>query len=578
MSRLLATFGVLTVASTLVAAVPHPIVRLLPGPVDTTPTLDVSGRSDGTAGSGAIGATDPGELIDFSLVLRLPGRADLEQYLDALHDPSAAEYRHFLAPEEFGARFGVADDALARVREWIASVGLTESEAFPQRTSIVLRGTIGAVSSLFHVRFSDFVDAQSGRVFHAPDRDPVVPAEIADSVEGVAGLTNRPPASARPLPGTTFAVPEGGLGPENLAAAYHITPLYDRGIHGEGQTVAVVSFDTYLDSDIAAFDEEYGIEGPPVERVDVQGGVPDSPGQAAGEVTLDLTVVRAVAPQAQILNYEAPYEVSQASIINAIVADRRADIVTDSYGVCYAPEYVSEDDRRDGLQALESAVSAGVSVLVASGDWGAYDCWTFDPSDHRLSVDWPSSTPFTVAVGGTYLSVREDGTYLSEAGWEDYLEVGGTGGGLNPLDARPDWQHGPGVDNEFSDGMRQSPDVAATADTDTGYTVYFTDPFSGESGFSQFGGTSASSPFWAGSLALIRQLAEREGVGPLGFVNPMLYDIAESEPASTVFHDVTRGGNLFHNATPGWDYATGLGSPDVALLGRAVVEYLTARR
>ncbi|MFN2483675.1 MAG: protease pro-enzyme activation domain-containing protein [Candidatus Limnocylindria bacterium] len=537
-----------------------------------------AGLAPAVAADASIGATNAAERIDFSLVLNLPGRADLERYLDALDDPAAPEYRQFLSPAAFGARFGLTDAELARVRAWLTRVGITETASYPQRTAIAVRSTIGAVSTVFGIRFRDYVDRPSGQTFHAPVGDSVVPPEIADLVDGVAGLTNRPPTVSHPLGRRTFAVPEGGLGPTDLAAAYDIQPLYDLGLHGEDQTVAIVSFDTYLDSDMAAFDEEFAIDGPPVERVDVQGGVPDFPGQAAGEVTLDITVVRAVAPQAQILNYEAPYEVSQSSIINAIVADGRADIVTDSYGVCYAPGYVSDDDRRDGLQALEAAVSAGISVLVASGDWGAYDCWTFDPSDHRLSVDWPSSTQYTLAVGGTYLSVREDGTYLSEAGWEDYLEVGGTGGGLNPLEPRPDWQHGPGVDNEHSNGMRQSPDVAAAADTDSGYTVYFTDPFSGESGFSQFGGTSASSPFWAGSLALIQQLAERDGVRPLGFVNPMLYDLAESEPPNTIFHDVTRGGNLFHNATPGWDYATGLGSPDVALLGRAVVDYLAAPR
>jgi hypothetical protein len=75
-------------------------------------------------------------------------------------------------------------------------------------------------------------------------------------------------------------------------------------------------------------------------------------------------------------------------------------------------------------------------------------------------------------------------------------------------------------------------------------------------------------------MLLVQQLADQQGVGRLGFVNPMLYALANSDQGPSIFHDVTRGGNLKYPAAPGWDYATGLGSPDVTALAGAIVTYL----
>ena len=177
-------------------------------------------------------------------------------------------------------------------------------------------------------------------------------------------------------------------------------------------------------------------------------------------------------------------------------------------------------------------------------------------------------------MGGTRLQVRNDGTYYAEQGWEDYLSTSGSGGGISAIDPIPSWQTGPGVANEYSNGKRQTPDVSAAADPDSGYLVYRTPPDGGDAGFTVIGGTSGASPFWAGIMLLTRQLAVSQGVGPLGYVNPMLYALAQTAPPNTIFHDVTVGGNLFHHATPGWDFATGLGSPDVTALAGAIVNYL----
>jgi kumamolisin len=114
--------------------------------------------------------------------------------------------------------------------------------------------------------------------------------------------------------------------------------------------------------------------------------------------------------------------------------------------------------------------------------------------------------------------------------------------------------------------MRQAPDVASVADPDSGFLVVF----GGRPRVK--GGTSAAAPLWAGLTALIAQAAEREGIGPLGFLAPLLYEAARREPSA--FFDVVRGGNRLHNAGPGWDYATGLGTPRADVLARTVIGLL----
>jgi hypothetical protein len=366
--------------------------------------------------------------------------------------------------------------------------------------------------------------------------------------------------------------PARGLTPHDLAVAYGVDALHEAGFRGEGTTVAILQFGADSDEDLAVFDAAFGIEGPPAERIAVGSGLGEAPAAFAEEATLDTQVVRAVAPAARILVYEVPLDVGIAGGIAAIVADDRAQIVSLSYGKCDAPgEWISELERELGRNAIAAAVEAGVTVFAASGDWGAYSCHAFDPTDHRPSVFWPACTDGVVSVGGTYLEVGRGGRHARETGWQDYLSTGGTGGGRNPRDPLPGWQLGDGV-TSASEGRRACPDVAAAAAPDTGYLIHFTDPATGEAGWRMIGGTSAAAPFWAASMALVQQMAAAEGIERLGFLGPVLYRVSERRPAA--FRDVTRGGNLEAAAVPGWDMATGLGSPDLPVLAEAILEEL----
>lgn len=524
-----------------------------------------------------LGPTALGTIVDFSLVLRVADQGGLDAYLAGLYNPNSPDYHRFLTAPQFGERFGLSRERIERVERWVRDAGLEVVQTYLQRTAIRVRAPAGDVNRLFAVTLIDEQDPQTGTTYRVVDAQPSVPPAILSEVEAIAGLDDRPAVSfAAPSGFTSASVPRTGLGPKDLAAAYDIVPLYDAGLQGSGQFIAIVSFDTYLASDIETFEEELGIvDAPPIERIAV-GEQLDAPGSDPGEVTLDIDVIRSVAPKAQILNFEAPNDgsIGFAEMVDAIVEDGRAQIISVSWGLCDSPDRLSPISRLRGERSFQAMAAAGISLFAASGDWGAYSCSVRDPSDHRVTVLWPSSSPYVVSVGGTFLSVREDGSYLDEAGWEDYLSTGGTGGGLNPVDARPNWQRGVGVENSESNGARQLPDISAAADPDTGYAVYYT--AEDGTGWTMIGGTSGAAPFWAGITALFGEVNERAGVGRTGFLNPVLYAIAEQAEPDTVLHDVVRGGDLLHRAGPGWDYATGLGTPDVTALAAAIVEYLRA--
>jgi kumamolisin len=310
------------------------------------------------------------------------------------------------------------------------------------------------------------------------------------------------------------------------------------------------------------------VNSPGARYVSVDGGATDNSG--ADENNLDLEVIRDVAPAAQIVMYELPSTTgAYADAVNRIDANHQTNIISSSWGEgCEAGLDPAERAATDS--ALRAAVATGVTMFVASGDSGAYDCQRSNLSDHRLSVDWPAASGSAVAVGGTRLSVAGNGSYLSETGWEDQLSDAGGGGGFSITDPRPAWQTGPGVLSGLSNGQRQVPDVSADADPSTGWSVYS----QGQAG--EAGGTSAATPFWAASVLLIEQYAASQGVPRLGFIDPLLYTLASSPQPFAPFHDVTVGGNRYYQAGPGWDPATGLGSPDVFNLARDVVAYLRA--
>jgi hypothetical protein len=401
---------------------------------------------------------------------------------------------------------------------------------------------------------------------------------ILNTVTWPAPAAERAPIPTR-LPGA--GNPSRGLMPRDLGRAYGIAPLWARGFRGRGETIAIVSLDTFRPEDVAAYERLAGVErAPPVERVQVLG--PVELGAGAQEVSLDIQVVRAVAPEATIVDYEAPlgWEGFVAAL-KRVNDDGRARIVSVSWGKCL--RHVDEGVRRAMEHELARARAAGRTVFVASGDSGAFSCLhsesELDPDEHEPNVDWPAASPSVVAVGGTRLSLRENGAYYAENGWEDTLSNDGTGGGVSLLYPRPSWQLEavlPGPSR-----YRHVPDVAGPADCDSAFFIVYPEWVDGAwtQNKGPYGcGTSAAAPFWAGITALVAQYARTNGIDRLGFLGAPLYALASIGTMPSPLIDVQTGGNLQSDAGPGWDYATGLGTPHAWNLARAIVRLGSSTR
>ena len=321
-----------------------------------------------------------------------------------------------------------------------------------------------------------------------------------------------------------------------------------------------------------------------------------------GEETLDVEAVHSTAPGAGIVYVGAPnnYQDLDAAL-NHVVDQHLASIVTNSYG--FSSEALPTGYIKPYLDTMLQGVATGVGIYFSSGDNG--DETGGDPANAAAATpDWPASSPFVTAVGGTSLGVSAGNGYLFETGWETGRSalVGGawspptylygSGGGTSRLFAQPAYQAGV-VPNAVATAhggapARVVPDVAALGDPNTGMLVGQTQTFpDGTVAYSEYriGGTSLSSPLFAGFMALVQQKAGH----PIGFANPLLY----AHAGSAAYHDVTApasplaavradfvngvdatagfrytrrslnfdAGLTIHTA-PGYDPVTGVGSPD----------------
>ena len=525
MTRLLrgalaATVAAIALAPAVARAQPDAHARSGPGP--SAPVMQMA------APARTLRVTPPDERVEFDVVLRYR-QDELDAFIASVNDPRSSDYHQYATPDEIGRRFGISDDGIARVGAWIASNGLEIVERFPQRTTIRVAGTAASVDKMLQVTLVDKVEKASGQQYHQPRGNPRVPPELADVVEGVAGLNSRPylrpvqPVAPRDSSGKC-ATSASCLTPEKLARSFDITALHDRGIMGDGQYVAIIMDGPVSDADLQQFQTTGGLQDvPPIERITVgEGPSKEESGKpiSRAEATMDVETVQSVAPHAKILYFYASLG-AFADAVNAVVRDGRAKIITFSAGGCDDGSTVYIADER----ALQAANAAGINVFASSGDHGAFNCLAFDPNDFRPTASNPSDDPLVISVGATFLERKPNGSYIDEAAWVEPLDNWGTGGSLNPSSRRPSWQVGPGVDNPYSNGKRQEPDVSAPGDPESGWLIVV----DGEE--SRAGGTSASSPFWAGVTSLFEQMAEASRLSRARLPEPHALRPRGREPA-----------------------------------------------
>jgi len=504
--------------------------------------------------------------VTFDLVLRVDTHAR-DVFLRRLFEAGAPGYERYLTPAQFGRRFGLRPAAQRALVRRLSALGLRVQRTYPQRTSLSVTASAATVRRVFGVVLRSYRLAGVAP-YHAPDRTPGVPATLGRWVTGVAGLSTRAIARTDYLP----AASGGALRPTDVRSAYDVLPLYQVGVRGAGQTIDVISLDNYSAAGFKRFSQVAGLPTTPPKIVTLE---KPQINDGAGESSLDLEVIHQIAPQARIVDYQVAFQ-DLPDAINRIVARHDATIVSSSFGTCDTtgadPSSLAlpASLRRDTENALSAAVATGMTFVFSTGDAGAYQCSREDPSDHRVSVEFPSDAPYTLAVGGTVLSIDNAENYAGESAWGDAASIAGGGGGLNPYDRAPSWQSAVGVPG-VSTGARQSPDVSAAAGA--GSPWYVNNGSSQGGGWITAYGTSAAAPFWAASLVLVQGFLTQHHLGPLCFATPLIYDVAEGSWRYPPFHDVTSGSNLYYEAGPGWDFATGWGSPDLASLAADTASY-----
>ncbi len=352
----------------------------------------------------------------------------------------------------------------------------------------------------------------------------------------------------------------GGLTPAQMRKAYgvDVTKFGNIVADGSGQTIAIVDAfdDPNIASDLAAFDTAFGLQAPPAFTKLNQGGGATPPASAAKfpaadawavEISLDVEWAHVMAPNASIVLVEAN-STSSLDLYAAVDTARRLPGVT-TVSMSFAGDESSGNSTYD-LHFTTPIGHVGVTFLAASGDWGSKS----KSNANLTTVEYPAASPNVVGVGGTHLNVDALGAYTSESAWS------GSGGGTSLYAPQPAYQNGVVTQTATK---RAVPDVSIDADPGSGVPVYDSYDFGSANPWATYGGTSLSSPMWAGIVALVDQGRVINGLQPLDGPSqtlPKLYSL----PA-TDFHDITSGSNGFA-AGPGYDLVTGRGSPIVSLL------------
>jgi subtilase family serine protease len=378
-----------------------------------------------------------------------------------------------------------------------------------------------------------------------------------------------------------------GLGPcyspQEIQTAYGVSSLLHAGDDGAGQTIVII--DSYgsptLATDLAAFDAGYGLPAPPsLQQLAPIGSVPfdvnndDMTGWAV-ETTLDVEWAHAMAPAAGIVVLTSP--VSETEGVQGLpqflqleqyaLDHHLGQIISQSWGA--TENTLLDPAGRQVFSSYErfyaSAALHHVTVLASAGDDGTANDDAADGIYPFPTVIFPGSSPLVTSVGGTSLYADTSGDYQSETVWNEGADGGATGGGISQVFGEPLYQWLlPRATQRQLGGHRGIPDISWNADPFTPILVYLSFFGPGSEGYYGIGGTSAGSPQWAGLVADLNTLLHR----PIGFLNPYLYALG---PAGRGFHDITVGNNAFagvpgYSAGPGWDLATGWGTPDIGQL------------
>lgn len=479
-----------------------------------------------------------------------------------------------LTASQFAAQFGPDPARVAAALHVLASAGLT---AHWTSGSVLLTasGSAAAVERFLGVGIHRFV-SPDGTPFFASLSAPTIPRQLAGAVIAVTGLDDY----QRDLTSALPAADVDGVTPADMTTFYDITPLRKAGLDGAGATVVFLEWGVPPTSVLNAYAHKFTPNAPfnvEIHEDAAAWGAPLASGDkqysaVAGEAALDLEIVHGIAPGAREVVYAFGNSAEIPDVVSAIAAATPDAILSSSISEhdCEQEQGATADGTAEN-QVDVAAAASGMSIFWASGDRGAYMCLndfpTPDPNANtEISVMPDASSVGVTAVGGTTAFLGQNGGYFQESAWGEPIEQWGSGGGMSSQLERPTWQVAPGIPTSMTG--RGIPDVAANADIISGWDIITPGQTAGQEQEGPVGGTSAAAPFWAAVTALIDEDLSQKSLPPVGFANPALYLFAQAPAGlpAPAFHDITLGSNLHDDAGPGWDMATGLGTPDVGAL------------
>jgi subtilase family serine protease len=606
------------------------------------------------------GTTAADTSVEGEVYLPLRNQAGAEALANAVSTPGSSQYRKGLSPAAWIAKYAPTKADADQVTSWLRAQGLTITGVPASHQYVVFRGPADVVNTVLGTSLHTY--RHDGTKLVAPSKTPSLPTAIAGKVSGLSvdqsRLQTRPdlvsqgstPTSAttsKTLQKTattpaginakcsvydgqnTATVPTAygkttvgtfncGYIPSQLRSAYGLNSLTAKGISGQGQTVAIV--DAYASPTITHDTDTYSASHgePQLTSATFQQNIPSSssftdeaacqyPSGWQGEETLDVESTHAIAPSAKILYYGGTNCGGGLDIALSKILDQgTANIVSNSYGDVGEDLPLSSIQGEVNLQI--QAAGEGIGLYYSSGDDG-------DETMNLTSAqpDFPASSPWVTAVGGTSLGISKTGQKTYETGWGDVLDKivstptgesysaplpgnlwgGGAGGGASTYFSEPAYQKGI-VPTALSNGKRVSPDLAALADPYTGFSIGIrpikddTTLAAGAYETETYGGTSLASPITAALSALVQQTTHTK----LGFANPTIYAVdkvapktfndvkSPASPIALAYTSATSGNDYLVTldqdtsltTAPGYDDVTGVGSVSFAALTREAAQ------
>jgi len=476
-----------------------------------------------------------------------------------------------ISPQEMAARYDPLPSDIKAATDWLTGRGFTITRHDANPLAVFARGTVNQIQQAMGVSFARV--SLEGKTYTSATTAPTLPANLSAAVLGVNGLQPhiRPHKHLIVKPNSLTGTNAPYL-PSQIAKADSASALYTSGITGAGQSIAII-IDTFpAQSDLTSFWHTYGVNQSLSNITFIQvvsGTLPTT----SEEETLDTEWSSSIAPGATVRVY------ATVSLDSTNLDQGYEQVFTDatthpqlgihqmsmSYGGGETDTTQSQVDTDD--QYFAALAGVGVTVFASSGDGGSTP-GTASAGDETgpLQVESPASDPYVTGVGGTSLTLNSNGSEKREVVWNN--GTGATGGGTSIYFSRPSWQTGTGVPGGT---MRTVPDVACPADPNTGAVLYY------DGGQTIVGGTSWSSPTWAGYCALINQARANAGLPSIGLLGPNIYPLI----LTANFRDITVGNNAtaksggLYSAGAGYDETTGIGVPLMQALTATMVGTVT---